>query len=313
MDGLTRLDQQQYEAVTRRVRELQASLPKAVGAYYDTRVQQIVVQLSSRLELRFSPEDAAGLEHASSADLDRIEITGSGFGIHFPCLAVDLSVPAVLLGRLGSDSRRTSRPKHAIKRDGFGSPIVESGPAASDSLEHRPKLVAETRGKHASWHGLRPIAGGLSAARAPERTDAKVKEHHHNDGSDQKHSVIRTMSPTRPHAPEIGRERDHREEKESAGNLQPQDASYAPKRAQKTAQAAGHASTGLSACADRLPRLLRMNSSTHNGLRAGGRSGIRTFRKPLTHHSAGNPHADSQDASDRLWSHPIYDGSSDSA
>lgn len=313
MDAFTTLDQQQYEAVKRRARELQASLPKAVDACYDTQSQQVVVQLSSRLELRFSPEDAQGLEHATSADLSRIEITGSGFGIHFPHLAVDLSVPAVLLGHFAAPKRMAGRPKHSVMRDGFGSPLPERNRAASHSVKDRPRLVEEKGGKHSAWHGLRPIAGGLAATRAPERTDAKIEEYQHDGGSDQKHSVIRTMGPTRTHAPEIGSEGNHGQEKEGARNLEPQDAPDAAERPQKTADAPGHIRAGLRARADRLPRVLHMNSSVDSGLRAGGRSGIRTFGKPFTHHATGDSHADSQDPSNRLWSHPIYDGSSDSA
>lgn len=312
MDAFTRLDQQQCEAVKRRVRELRASLPTAVGACYDPGAEQIVVQLSSRVELRFSPEDAEGLEHAPSAALDRVEITGSGFGIHFPDLDVDLSVPAVLLGRLGTGSRMTSRRKHSLKRDGFGSPLPEMNRADDQSL-NRPKLVEVHTGKHSDWHGLRPIAGGLSASRTPERTDTQVKEHRHYESGDHKHPVIRTMGPTGAHAPKIRRERNHWQEKESAGNLEPQDASHAPKRAQKAADAASHAGASLSARADGPPRVLRMNSSVDNGLRASRWSSVRTFRKPLAHHAAGDAYADSQDASNRLWFHPIYDGSSDSA
>jgi hypothetical protein len=43
-----------------------------------------------------------GLEDASPAQLSQIEITPSGFGLHFPKLDADLYVPSLLEGTLGS-------------------------------------------------------------------------------------------------------------------------------------------------------------------------------------------------------------------
>jgi hypothetical protein len=42
------------------------------------------------------------LEHARPSQLERIEITPSGFGLYFPKLDADLYVPALLEGFLGS-------------------------------------------------------------------------------------------------------------------------------------------------------------------------------------------------------------------
>jgi hypothetical protein len=61
-----------------------ASLPKAISVHYDRKSRRIVVDLSSKLTLSFSPDDAQGLENAKPSQLDEIEITSSGLGIHFP-------------------------------------------------------------------------------------------------------------------------------------------------------------------------------------------------------------------------------------
>jgi hypothetical protein len=68
-----------------------------------------VIHLNSRLDVAFSPHDAEGLENASPAQLDPIEISPSGFGIHFPKLDADLYVPALLEGFLGSQKWMASR------------------------------------------------------------------------------------------------------------------------------------------------------------------------------------------------------------
>jgi hypothetical protein len=50
----------------------------------------------------FSPRDAESLEKATPAELETIEISPSGLGIHFPRLDADLYLPALLEGFLGS-------------------------------------------------------------------------------------------------------------------------------------------------------------------------------------------------------------------
>ena len=87
-----------FELANQRARELQDAIPKAVSAHYDRKSGHIVVGLSSRLILSFSPQDAQGLENAKASQLEEIEITPSGFGIHFPKLDADLYVPGLLEG-----------------------------------------------------------------------------------------------------------------------------------------------------------------------------------------------------------------------
>ncbi len=99
----------QFEAANRRGRELRTVLPHAVSARYDRRIGRIVIHLSTGLDVAFSPRDAQGLENATAAQLNAIEISPSGFGIHFPTLDADLYLPALLEGFLGSRKWMASR------------------------------------------------------------------------------------------------------------------------------------------------------------------------------------------------------------
>src|SRR5437868_1041094 len=76
--------------------------PIAVAARYDRRSGRVVVELSSGIDVMFSPENAQGLEGAKPAQLGTIEISPSGLGLHFPKLDADLYLPALLDGWLGS-------------------------------------------------------------------------------------------------------------------------------------------------------------------------------------------------------------------
>jgi len=80
-----------------------------VSAHYDRRIGRVVIHLSTGLDIAFPPDNAQALENATPAQLDLIEITPSGFGIHFPKLDADLYLPALLEGFLGSRKWMASR------------------------------------------------------------------------------------------------------------------------------------------------------------------------------------------------------------
>jgi hypothetical protein len=93
---------QEFKEATARAKALKASTPAATSARFDRKSGNIIVTLSSGVGIFFSPKDALGLEDGTPAQLSHIEITPSGFGLHFPKLDADLYVPAILEGFLGS-------------------------------------------------------------------------------------------------------------------------------------------------------------------------------------------------------------------
>ncbi len=98
-----------FELANQSAKNLATSIPKAVAAHYDRASGRIVIELGSRVHVSFSPHDAQGLEHAKPSQLAKIEISPSGFGIHFPELDADLYVPSLLEGFLGSQRWMASR------------------------------------------------------------------------------------------------------------------------------------------------------------------------------------------------------------
>jgi len=94
--------EQEIEQATKRASARLARDPRAVAAHYDADRGLIVIDLSTGYSVSFAPQRAQGLEHASPADLAEIEITASGYGLHFPKLDADLWVPALLEGVFGS-------------------------------------------------------------------------------------------------------------------------------------------------------------------------------------------------------------------
>jgi hypothetical protein len=93
----------------RRAKKLRAGDSRALSASYDRKNRRIVIQLSSNLDVSFSPENAQGLERAAPSQLEKIEISPSGLGIYFSKLDADLYLPAILEGFFGSKKWMASR------------------------------------------------------------------------------------------------------------------------------------------------------------------------------------------------------------
>jgi hypothetical protein len=92
----------EFGKAVERAASLRATQPHAMSAHYDRRADRVVVTLAEGLEIGFAPRAAQGLEKARPTDLTTIEVSPSGFGLHFPKLDADIYLPAVLEGILGS-------------------------------------------------------------------------------------------------------------------------------------------------------------------------------------------------------------------
>lgn len=86
-----------------RARELESRVPRALSARYDRHLRRVVIQLRSNLGIFFSPRETEGLETATPAQLAEIEISPSGYGLHFPQVDADVYLPALFEGVFGSE------------------------------------------------------------------------------------------------------------------------------------------------------------------------------------------------------------------
>ena len=98
-----------FKLANERAKDLEGSIPRVTAAHYDRKSGRVVVQLSSKLIVSFSPGDVEGLEDANPSQLSEIETSPSGFGLHFPAVDADIYVPALLEGMLGSKKWMASR------------------------------------------------------------------------------------------------------------------------------------------------------------------------------------------------------------
>ena len=134
----------EIELANRRGERMRNEFPHAIAARYDRTNRKVVIDLSSKLTLSFSPEDAQGLESAKPSDLEVIELTPSGFGIHFPKLDADLYIPGLLEGLMGSKKWMAARLGQLGGRS--RSKAKKAASRANGKLGGRPRRDAAAAG-----------------------------------------------------------------------------------------------------------------------------------------------------------------------
>jgi len=130
-----------FELANERAREMERSVPRVVAAHYDRKPGRIVLELSSKVIVSFSPRDAEGLEDAKPSELNAMEISPSGFGIHFPALDADLYVPGILEGCLGSKAWIASSVGETGRQSGSRSYPRAASRSKKRGLPHGPKRI----------------------------------------------------------------------------------------------------------------------------------------------------------------------------
>jgi len=115
--------------------------PCAAKARYERKRDRVVIGLNTGIEVAFRPRDAQGLERAKPDQLDTIEISPSGLGIHFPKLDADINLPALLEGFLGS--KRWIAAEHGKIGGSVSSTAKAAAARRNGKLGGRPRKIKE--------------------------------------------------------------------------------------------------------------------------------------------------------------------------
>jgi len=109
----------EIEAANARGRVARETEPRAVAARYDAKAKRIVVELTNGATFAFPPELAQKLCDASPDELADIKVSPGGYGLHWPRIDEDFSVPGLMNGVFGTAkwmaarAGRTSSPAKA--------------------------------------------------------------------------------------------------------------------------------------------------------------------------------------------------------
>jgi hypothetical protein len=110
---MAELTSEQIDAALERGRLAHTTEPRAASARYDTQRGRVIVELMNGCSFAFPPRLAQGLESATEDQLSKIEILGAGYGLHWEALDVDLSIPGLLAGALGTRAYMARRAGQA--------------------------------------------------------------------------------------------------------------------------------------------------------------------------------------------------------
>ena len=126
----------EIDAALARGREVRSAEPRARSARYDGASSRVVIELTNDCIFAFPARLAQGLEEASDEQLAAVEILGAGSGLHWDELDVDLSVPGLLAGLLGTAAWMAGRAGRAT------SPTKAAAARANGRRGGRPRTSA---------------------------------------------------------------------------------------------------------------------------------------------------------------------------
>jgi len=120
---MTELTDAQIDAALERGRIAAETEPRAAAARYDAKSGRVIIDLTNGATFAFPTRLAEGLADAEPGELAEIEVEAYGFGLHWPKLDVDYTVPGLVAGVFGTArwmaaraGRATSAAKAAAAR-----------------------------------------------------------------------------------------------------------------------------------------------------------------------------------------------------
>jgi hypothetical protein len=110
--------------------------PRAASARYDRRLRRVVIELTNSCTFTFPPVLAEGLEEVGDEQLSQVEILGAGYRLHWEALDVDLSVPGLMAGLLGTTA-------YMARRAGQSTSVAKAAAALANGAKGgRPRRAA---------------------------------------------------------------------------------------------------------------------------------------------------------------------------
>ena len=95
--------------------------PRAIKAWYAADSDRIFIELNTDIIMGFPSRKLQGLANATPKQLAEVEVTPSGYGLHWESLDVDLGVPELVVGLFGTKAwmselgRQGGKSKSAAK------------------------------------------------------------------------------------------------------------------------------------------------------------------------------------------------------
>ena len=134
---MSEISNAEFDAAHRRGEELAKSEPRARAAKYDAASGQVILELTNGCTFAFPARGLQGLADARDGDLAKIEVLGSGYGIHWEALDADFTVPGLLMGLFGT--RAWMAREQARRAGSASSPAKAAAARQNGKLGGRPR------------------------------------------------------------------------------------------------------------------------------------------------------------------------------
>ncbi|CAN7205687.1 DUF2442 domain-containing protein [Caulobacter sp. LjRoot300] len=118
--------------------QLALTEPRAASARYDRTTGRILVELRNGSAFAFPARLGQGLEDATDDQLAQVAIRGTGYGLHWEALDVDLSIPGLAAGIFGTKAHMARIAGQAT------SPAKSAAARANGAKGGRPRKTAGT-------------------------------------------------------------------------------------------------------------------------------------------------------------------------
>jgi predicted component of type VI protein secretion system len=96
------ITEEEYQAACERGQRLFETEPHAKSVRYNRKTKRMILELSNGATFAFSPSQVQYLQDATPEQLDAVEISGQGYGLHWEALDADYTVGGLLAGRFGT-------------------------------------------------------------------------------------------------------------------------------------------------------------------------------------------------------------------
>lgn len=110
---MVQLTDEEINAAIERGKREHSTEPRAVSVKYDRNTARFVVSLASGAEVAIPADLLQGVKNASDADRSKVRLQGAGYGLHWPTLDLDFTVPGLLAEIFGTRSYLAKRAGQA--------------------------------------------------------------------------------------------------------------------------------------------------------------------------------------------------------
>jgi hypothetical protein len=111
---MAKLDNQGFDAATQLGRRLLETEPHAKSAKYDRKSGRLILELTNECTFAVPVHFLQGLENATPAQIEALEISGDGYGLHWNELDTDLSVSGLLAGIFGTKAHMSRLTEQGV-------------------------------------------------------------------------------------------------------------------------------------------------------------------------------------------------------